>query len=176
MGVPGLISVEDHAYMHFPVEGTAPSYNPVVGQDGVIGLKSGFTDAAQICLVTAARRKVGDRIVLVVAVTLGQPSSLYGAGQIDLSLLDAATEDLGVHQILRGYEPVATVSAGWTTRALEVYVRAHMTVVAWPGLEITTLLKPAVPVVPGVGRGWTPGTKRASSRSRAPAASRPSSP
>ncbi len=159
MGVPGLISVEDHPYMHFPVEGTAPSYNPVVGQDGVIGLKSGFTDAAQICLVTAARRKVGERIVLVIAVTLGQPSSLYGAGEIDLSLLNAATADLGVHQILRAYEPVASVSAGWTQRALQVYVPVHMTVVAWPGLTVTTVIRPAVPVAPGAGRGWTPGTK-----------------
>ena len=170
MAVPGLISVEDHAYMRFPVEGTVPSYNPVVGQDGVIGLKSGFTDAAQICLVTAARRKVGDRIVLVVAVTLGQPSSLAGAGDIDLQLLNAATADLGVHQILASFEPVATVSAGWSAKALDVYVPAHMTVVAWAGLTITTAVKTSVPVAPGAGRGWTPGTKMGTVEISSPAA------
>ena len=54
MGVPGMVSIEDHPDMAFPVEGMAPNYNPALGQDGVIGLKSGFTDAAQICLVAAA--------------------------------------------------------------------------------------------------------------------------
>jgi D-alanyl-D-alanine carboxypeptidase (penicillin-binding protein 5/6) len=159
MEVPGLVSVEDHPFVRFPVEGTVASFNPVVGQDGVIGLKSGFTNAAQICLVTAARRKVGDQIVLVVAVTLGQPSSLAGAGVIDLQLLNAATADLGVHQVLSSLQPVAAVSAGWTNKTLDVYVPAQMSVVAWPGLTITTSLKTSVPVAPGAGRGWTPGTK-----------------
>jgi D-alanyl-D-alanine carboxypeptidase (penicillin-binding protein 5/6) len=161
MSIPGMISVEDHPGWTFPVEGAAPNYNPVIGEDGVIGLKSGFTDAAQICLVTAARRKVGDRVVLVIAVTLGQPSSLAAAGDIDLALLDAATAELGVHQIVRGYEPVAAVTAGWTHKQLDLFVTEHMTVVGWPGLVVTTTLKPDIPVKPGAGRGWSPLTKMA---------------
>ena len=49
-----MISVEDHPTMVFPVAGEVGNYNPVVGIDGVIGLKSGFTSASQGCLVTAA--------------------------------------------------------------------------------------------------------------------------
>ena len=119
MGIPGMISVEDHPAMTFPVEGTVPNYNPVVGQDGVIGLKSGFTAAAQCCLVTAARRKVGDRIVLVVSATLGQPWSLAQAGTVDLQLLDAATADLAVHTVLAAGQAVASVTAGWSHKRLK---------------------------------------------------------
>ncbi|MGO8723382.1 MAG: D-alanyl-D-alanine carboxypeptidase family protein [Acidimicrobiales bacterium] len=158
MGVPGMISIEDHPDMTFPVEGAAPNYNPVVGYDGVIGLKSGFTDAAQICLVIAARRKVGDRIVLVVASTLAQPTSLQGAGEVDLQLLDAATSDLEPRQILAARQPVASVVAGWSLKRLSALVEAPVTVAGWPGLSVSTLIKPAVPLRPGVGRGWAPAT------------------
>jgi D-alanyl-D-alanine carboxypeptidase (penicillin-binding protein 5/6) len=162
MSVPGMVSVEDHPGWSFPVEGAAPNYNPVIGQDGVIGLKSGFTDAAQICLVTAARRRVGQRVVLVISVTLGQPSSLAAAGDIDLQLLDAATADLGVHDIVPAFEPVATVSAPWTHKHLDLFITKHLTVVAWPGLVVSTVLKPDIPIKPGAGRGWNPLTKMAS--------------
>ena len=161
MTVPGMISIEDHPGMRFPVEGLAPNYNPVVGEDGVIGLKSGFTDAAQICLVIAARRKVGDRIVLVVASTLSQPSSLQGAGDIGLQLLDAATSDLGVHEILPAHAPVASVVAGWTSKQPKLVIPVSMTVVGWPGLYVTTFVKASIPTKPGAGRGWGPGTKMA---------------
>ena len=100
MSIPGMISVEDHSTMDFPT-GWVGGYNPALGQDGVIGLKSGFTDAAQICLVTAARRIVGGHRVLIVSVTLGQPSSLEWAADIDIQLLDAATSDLQVRPLLR---------------------------------------------------------------------------
>lgn len=161
MNVPGLVSVEDHPDMVFPVEGAAPNYNPVIGEDGVIGLKSGFTDAAQICLVTAARRRVGDRVVLVIAVTLGQPTSLAGAGDVDLQLLGSATADLGVYQVLGTDEPVAALVAPWTYRQRRARVWEHVTVVGWPGLVVSTVVTPDVPEKPGAGRGWQTGTKMA---------------
>jgi D-alanyl-D-alanine carboxypeptidase (penicillin-binding protein 5/6) len=147
--------------MVFPVEGAAPNYTPVIGEDGVIGLKSGFTDAAQICLVTAARRRVGDRVVLVIAVTLGQPTSLAGAGEVDLQLLDSATADLGVHQVLGEDEPVAALVAPWSYRQRQARVWEHVTVVGWPGLVVSMLVRADVPAKPGAGRGWEAGTKMA---------------
>ena len=158
MTVPGLISIEDHPDMRFPVEGEAPNYNPVVGEDGVIGLKSGFTDAAQICLVVAARRKVGDRIVLVVATTLGQPTTLAGAGQIGLQLLDAATSDLETRQVLARGESVATVVAPWSHARLEAVLASPLSVAGWPGLVVRTTVRPDIPLKPGAGAGWKPDT------------------
>jgi D-alanyl-D-alanine carboxypeptidase (penicillin-binding protein 5/6) len=169
MSVPGMISIEDHPTINFPVGGTAPNYNPVVGQDGVIGLKSGFTDAAQICLVIAARRQVGNRIVLVVASTLGQPTSLDGAGEIDLQLLDAATSDLETRPVLHAGQAVATVVAGWSHARLNALVAAPVTVAGWPGLSVKTLVKAAVPLAPGSGRGWNPGATIASVEVSTPA-------
>ena len=155
MTVPGMIGVEDHPTMSFPVEGIVANYNPVVGQDGVIGLKSGFTSAAQACLVTAARRSVGGHSVLVISSTLGQPMSLPEAGQIDLQLLDAATSALEARPILRTGQPVAAVVAGWTKQRPAVVVATDPeTVVGWPGLRVTTVIRASIPAVRATHGGW----------------------
>jgi D-alanyl-D-alanine carboxypeptidase (penicillin-binding protein 5/6) len=161
MSVPGMISVEDHSTMKFPT-GWVGGYNPALGQDGVIGLKSGFTDAAQICLVTAARRIVGGHRVLIVSSTLGQPWSLEGAADIDLQLLDAATSELRSQPLVRAYQPVAKVVAGWSRERPSAVVTTPVTVVGWAGLLVETVVKTSIPVKPGAGRGWKSGTTMAS--------------
>lgn len=161
MSVPGMISVEDHPTMKFPT-GWVGGYNPALGQDGVIGLKSGFTDAAQICLVTAARRIVGGHKVLIVSATLGQPSSLEWAAEIDLQLLDAATSELVTRPILHAYQPVARVVAGWSRERPDAVVTVPVTVVGWAGLLVETVVKASIPLKPGTGRGWKSGTTIAS--------------
>jgi D-alanyl-D-alanine carboxypeptidase (penicillin-binding protein 5/6) len=168
MSVPGMISVEDHPTMRFPT-GLVGGYNPALGQDGVIGLKSGFTDAAQICLVTAAFRRVRGYRALVVSSTLGQPSSLEEAAEIDLELLGAATSELQARPVLGAHEPVATVVAGWTHERPSVVVPVPVTVVGWAGLLVKTVVKASIPVKPGAGRGWKSGTTMASVEVSTPA-------
>jgi D-alanyl-D-alanine carboxypeptidase (penicillin-binding protein 5/6) len=158
MRVPGLISVEDHPSMTFPVEGTVGNFNPVVGVDGVIGVKSGFTSASQGCLVTAAWRKVGGHSVLIISSTLGQPLNLPQVGQIDLQLLDAAASDLEARPILRAGQPVAAVVAGWTPQRPHIVVKGDpATVVGWGGLPVRTVVTPSIPYTRGAPNGWQAG-------------------
>jgi D-alanyl-D-alanine carboxypeptidase (penicillin-binding protein 5/6) len=159
--VPGMISVEDHPTMDFPIEGAVINYNPVVGQDGVIGLKSGFTSASQGCLVTAARRFVGGRKVLIMSSTLGQPFNLAEEGEIDLRLLGAATADLKARRILSAYQPVGEVVAGWSRERPDVVVTAAVTAIGWGGLVVATVVKATIPPKPATGRGWKSGTTMA---------------
>ena len=63
---PTFVGLVDHQTYTFPIEGSVLNYNPVVGQDGIVGVKSGFTSAASGCLVTAAPRTVGGERVMVV--------------------------------------------------------------------------------------------------------------
>lgn len=159
LGIPGMVSIEDHPEMAFPVEGMAPNYNPALGQEGVIGIKSGFTDAAQACLVAAAPRTVGGRSVLVVAATLGQPDGLDGAAEVDLQLLSAATDLLESRTVLRSGQVVAQVVAGWTSQRRKLVLTGPITVVGWAGLSLKTVVKAAIPLGPASGSGWKAGTK-----------------
>ena len=58
-----------------PVAGVVRNTNTLLGQDGIVGLKTGSTQAAGGCLLVAAWQQVGGRSTLVVAATLGQPGS-----------------------------------------------------------------------------------------------------
>jgi D-alanyl-D-alanine carboxypeptidase (penicillin-binding protein 5/6) len=88
---PVLRSIVATHEVPFPVAGTIYNVNPALGVDGIVGVKSGFTQAASGCLSTAAWRTIGGRQVLVVAVALGQPYGLYQAAHADETMLDAAT-------------------------------------------------------------------------------------
>lgn len=69
-------------------------YNPLLGRLGVVGVKSGFTDAAAACLAVAARRHIGRATATIVVVDLGQPDGLDGAAAFDADLLERVSADL----------------------------------------------------------------------------------
>jgi len=155
---PTLVSIVDHPTYPFPLEGTVMNYNPVVGQDGVIGVKSGWTSAAQACLVTAAPRTVGGRTVLVVSSTLSQPLGLWQAGQIDLQLLDATTRLLESRVVVTAGQAVANVYAPWNHEHTTAVAATSQSVVGWPGLAVHVALSPVPPGGHEARHGWPAGT------------------
>lgn len=142
----------------FPVEGTVGNFNPALGYDGIIGLKSGFTGQAQACLVTVAPRRVGSHVVLVVSAAMQQPGGLVAAGDTDIALLGAATSALRSVAVVTPSQKVGETVAGWTPDPPAVVApRIVPTVVAWPGLVIEAELTREVPA--GLAkRGWPTGS------------------
>jgi D-alanyl-D-alanine carboxypeptidase (penicillin-binding protein 5/6) len=137
MSIPVFASVVDESWAPIPVAGRIWNINPLLGRDGVIGVKSGFTQAAQGCLVAAARRQVGGRTVLVIALSLDQPGGVPGAGSTDRALLNAATARLAAYTVLPASARVAAVRARWQRSDLGVVGPASPTVVVgWPGLVV----------------------------------------
>jgi serine-type D-Ala-D-Ala carboxypeptidase (penicillin-binding protein 5/6) len=118
----------------FPVAGVVPNFNPAIGVDGIIGVKSGWTQAAQGCLVAAAYRSIGRSSVLVITVVLGERGGLRTAALIDEHLLDGATRSLVRVKVAASGETfeVRTPIGKVTLSA----PRAAMRVVGWPGLEL----------------------------------------
>jgi D-alanyl-D-alanine carboxypeptidase (penicillin-binding protein 5/6) len=51
------------------------NYNTLLGQDGIVGLKTGSTRAAGGCVLLAAWGKEHGRDTLIVAATFGQPGA-----------------------------------------------------------------------------------------------------
>ena len=72
-----------------PYAGVLQSYTPLVGTNGVVGVKSGFTNPAGGCDVMAIQLQVGHTTVLTYAVVLGQfgadPLSIAGNAALALS-------------------------------------------------------------------------------------------
>jgi hypothetical protein len=58
-----------------PEAGVVRNYNTLLGQDGIVGLKTGSTQAAGGCVVIAAWSQAGAHGTLIAAATFGQPGS-----------------------------------------------------------------------------------------------------
>jgi D-alanyl-D-alanine carboxypeptidase (penicillin-binding protein 5/6) len=75
MRVPALAAIAAESTAVVPVAGVVRNYNTLLGQDGIVGLKTGSTHAAGGCVLIAAWRQAGGRKTLIVAATFGQPGT-----------------------------------------------------------------------------------------------------
>ncbi len=141
----------------FPVMGHVWNYNPAIGVDGIVGVKSGFTPQAGGCLVTAAWRRVGGRHVLVVSAVLGQVLGLGQAAAGDEALLTAATGRLRLLQPYGTSLGAARVAVPWLHAGREAALAAPVALVGFDGLLVHSTLVGA-PVTTGELRhGWPAG-------------------
>ncbi|MGA8296023.1 MAG: hypothetical protein WB770_03160 [Acidimicrobiales bacterium] len=142
MSYPAAREVVRMRQARLPIAGQIPNYNPAIGIDGIVGVKSGWTTEAGACLATAAYRDVDGHGVLVESVSLGQPGDLHAPALVDESLLDYATRLLEPYRLFSSVAPIQLLKAG----ALATFSTASQStwVVAWPGLvlknEITTTM------------------------------------
>ncbi len=147
MRYPVIRAIVSKPSLAFPVAGTIWNFNPGLGTDGIIGVKSGFTSEASGCLATAAYRAVDGRHVLVVAVSLGQPAGLYEAAQVDEGLLDAAGRSLVEFTVPLPASGIGDLVLGGTSAPLGL-VGAMPRLVGWPGLQLSERLQPLGPTGP----------------------------
>ncbi len=72
MAIPTFASVVDEPTATVPMAGVISNVVTLIGTDGIVGVKSGYTSQAAGCMVLAADRSVAGRSVLVLAAVLGQ--------------------------------------------------------------------------------------------------------
>ncbi len=137
MRSPIARQIVDQKSIAFPVAGTIPNFNPALGTDGIIGVKSGFTHAAMGCLAVATMRTVGGREVMLIAVATGNLFGLYGAARVDEQLLAQAEPDLvTISPIHRGSVLTDIALPGSTTPTPLRLARRPPTFVVWRGARL----------------------------------------
>jgi serine-type D-Ala-D-Ala carboxypeptidase (penicillin-binding protein 5/6) len=125
MASPLVRAIVSQTSVTLPVAGTVDSFTPYVGVDGVIGVKSGRTDAAGGCDVMAMTFTQGSATKVLYAVVLGQRGGdlLGPAGDAALELATSA-RDNQVEQTISHATSVATI--GWGARRTDVVpARTH---------------------------------------------------
>ncbi len=160
MGVPAFAELVSERTATIPVAGRITNYNQLLGQDGVVGIKTGSMHAAGGCLMFAADVPVGPEVPVgasvpvgagdaaghaattrrVYGVVLGQPGTsttiLPHALAAAKELVEAVAPVFRTATVVAAGEPVATVHAAMRAdRALAA--RSAVTVEGWPGLRFS---------------------------------------
>ena len=141
----------------FPVMGYIWNYNPALGLDGIIGVKSGFTPQAAGCLVTAAWHLVGGRKVLEVAAVTGQRFGLWQAAQVDEALMKAASADVRLVAPFGSRRLIGRLTAGWTRQSAPVGLASALRFAGWGGLRYRGRIVGAALDRREIARGLRPG-------------------
>lgn len=119
--------------------------NMLLGQLGVVGGKTGFTDAAGGNYVFAARKRVGDVNTLIIGAVMGQRSaSAVGAIDAAKNLVAGAEGSLVSVTLAPAGQQVAEVDDGMGGTT-PVTTKAPLTVIGWPGLTVPVKIEANAP-------------------------------
>jgi D-alanyl-D-alanine carboxypeptidase (penicillin-binding protein 5/6) len=151
---PTFAGIASMSQVTLPVEGTVGSYTPYVGQNGVVGVKSGFLMVAGGCDVLALVHDVGQVPVLIFAAVTGQGTDdpLGAAGGAALAIANAAGKAMVPLSLVRAGQQLATARAG--TEQVPVESARSVVLPAWPGMvlhqQVTVVDRPADGTAPGL--------------------------
>jgi D-alanyl-D-alanine carboxypeptidase (penicillin-binding protein 5/6) len=155
---PAFAGIVKMSSVTLPVAGTISTYTPLLGFQGVIGVKSGFTTASGGCDVVAVVRTVHGQPTLVLGAVTGQtgPNVLAVAGFIALNLANHASSTIGSTPLVRAGEVVAHVSVAGHTVSASAARTAD--VLSWPGVNADRVLVDGKAIVAGAKEGHRVGS------------------
>jgi len=137
MRLPVFAQIVGQSQATLPVAGVIHNLDTLLGQAGVIGIKTGHTDQAGGCFVFAADLTVDAVATRVYGAVLGQPNALAGAFAATSALLHATGPVLHLRAVARRGDIVARYRTAWDEAGDIVASQA----VAWVLLDGTTITR-----------------------------------
>ena len=137
MTMPALAAVVAEKQAKLPVAGVIKNLDTLLGQDGIVGIKTGNTDQAGGCFVMAADLKVDGQAVRVYGAVLGQPNQLAGALATTTALIRALTPSLHLRTVVGRGDVVGRYQTAWGEAGTLVTASA----VAWVLEDGTTMTR-----------------------------------
>jgi serine-type D-Ala-D-Ala carboxypeptidase (penicillin-binding protein 5/6) len=153
---PVLADIVQQAQASLPVAGTVYNVNYALGQDGILGIKTGNIAAGGAIYLFAAAQQLasGTRVTLIGAVQ-GLPT-LDAAFAAAKALLDAARTSLQTLHVVSRDQTVGGYELPWGG-ATDVVAAQDLDILVWPGTIVRMELH-AQPVAPPVSPRTTVGS------------------
>jgi serine-type D-Ala-D-Ala carboxypeptidase (penicillin-binding protein 5/6) len=120
-----------------PVAGTVHNLDTLLGQGGVVGIKTGHTDQAGGCFVMAADLTVEGAAPRIYGAVMGQPNALAGAFSATSTLLHALSPALHLRSVVHHNDVVATYRTPWDEAGTIVADQS----IAWVLLDGTSVVR-----------------------------------
>ncbi len=155
MGNPLFADIVGMKQVRLPSIGLVTNVNELLGQDGVVGIKTGFTEDAGGNLAFAARRQVGAQQVDIIGAVLGQ-ADRPAAFEATRRIISQLAQSLQVARVITSGQKVATIKPAWTGE-VDVVAGAEAQMLYWPGmaLESSVEIDPLkAPMKAGEQVGW----------------------
>jgi D-alanyl-D-alanine carboxypeptidase (penicillin-binding protein 5/6) len=137
LAIPAFRQIVATAQVTLPLAGLV--YNLVynLGQDGIVGIKTGSDTATGGCFLFAAQRTVDGRNVTLVGAVLGQQTVSPTAAAVDAAdaLVRAAFATVGTFRAVRPGHFIGRIVAPWGPSTV-VTAAKSVSVVGWPGLTV----------------------------------------
>ena len=96
-----------------PVAGVVHNLDTLLGQGGVVGIKTGHTDQGGGCFVVAADLTIDGITARVYGAVMGQPNALAGAFGATRTLLPSLVSALHAHSMVRRDDVIARYRTPW---------------------------------------------------------------
>jgi len=138
-----------------PGVGTVDSTNEILGEDGVIGIKTGSTDEAGGNLLFAAARDVAGQRVTIFGAVFGQTTRV-AAFEATTRLLAATGPSIQQAKVMSAGQTLGTVKTEWGGE-VEVVAGEDVRMLHWPGMQLHAWIEfDAVdaPMAQGTQVGW----------------------
>lgn len=137
MAQPVLAAVVGESQATLPVAGVVKNLDTLLGQNGIVGIKTGHTDQAGGCFVMAADLKPDGQPVRVYGAVLGQPNQLPGAFAATTALITALTPVIHLRPVAAKGDVVARYETPWGEAGTIVTASG----VSWVMLDGTTVTR-----------------------------------
>ncbi|HSX44069.1 MAG TPA: hypothetical protein VLE69_02110 [Candidatus Saccharimonadales bacterium] len=133
---PIIMEIAGQKEATIPVEGAVQNINRLLGQDGVVGIKTGNTDEAGGCFVLAAVHTLPDgKKVTIVSAVMGAPT-LSASMTDSLTLLKSSYSGFQTQTIMHKNQSVAAYQSAWGSNATAV-LSNDVQVLNWIGRPVT---------------------------------------
>lgn len=122
-----------------PVAGVVKNVNTILGKDGNIGIKTGTTDEAGGCFVSASTQQVAGRPMEVYAAVLGQDHR-DDALDSTMALSRAVASNFQQAKLLSRGDVMATLVPAWGD-PVDVVPSQDVETLVWPGSTLNSTLR-----------------------------------
>jgi D-alanyl-D-alanine carboxypeptidase (penicillin-binding protein 5/6) len=155
MNQPVLAQIVAEPNAQIPVAGQVQNINDLLGQDGIVGIKTGNTDQAGGCFLFAANHKVLGQNLTIVGTVMGAPT-LYQSMVEAHSLVIAVDGGFSTVQAAKAAQAVGVYKSSWGTTT-QAIAQTSLPLLIWKTQPVR-LSAHLEPVKPGTQGGFRAGT------------------
>lgn len=151
MQSPDLAQIVGMKSAAFPVAGPVPNFNPLLGQDGVFGIKTGSESQAGGNLMFAANKPAAGKNVTIYGVVMGQAVGqsvtavlLGAAAKATTALIDSTAGSITSQTVLPAGSTVLDVTNA-DHHDVPVKTTQPLSALGWGGAHISLQVQPETP-------------------------------